>query len=67
MAGRGALPGPRRDLRNEIVDLEAERDEARVLARIMYNVLIQFPTSIVEYHDKLDTEKLPDWLTNYNA
>jgi hypothetical protein len=56
------LGRPKRDLRSDIVDLEANLEQARNLARIFYKILIQQPTDLVEYDDRLEVDKLPDWL-----
>lgn len=51
------------DLKSDIVDLEVHLYEARKLARLMYRIMIQFPTDMGEYDEQLDTERLPPWLT----
>lgn len=51
------------DLKNDIVDLEVHLYEARKLARLMYRILIQFPTDPGDYDEQLDVENLPEWLT----
>jgi hypothetical protein len=59
MGMRGPVPGPKRDLRSDIVDLEANLEQARNLARIFY-----------WNHAPDDRElltgdrKLPTWLTS---
>ena len=36
--------------------------EARELARIMYRILEESPTSIGDYDERLDYDNLPDWI-----
>jgi hypothetical protein len=64
---RGFIMALRRNSKTRARDIEAEIEEARELARLMYGILTQFPTDLIEYDDKLDIEKLPDWLTKQNV
>lgn len=53
--------GHRRDWKSEIIDLEKERDEARELARIMYEILLTI-VDPGDLHDKLRRVVVPDWI-----
>ena len=69
MAGHGPQPGPRRNWRSDIVDLEFKLEksqgqlkEARTLARIMFRILQQMPTDPSEYDLRLAIDNVPSWL-----
>lgn len=49
------------DIHRSVGEMRDERDEARDLARKMYQALIQFPTSIDELIDNWPEEE-PTWL-----
>jgi hypothetical protein len=59
---RGFIANLRRNSVVKVRDIEADIEEARTLARIMYNILSQFPTDPGDLDDKLDTEKVPEWI-----
>lgn len=58
-------PVKSKNIRNDLVDAEFERDAARRLARCMFAILNQddmFDAS--EYDDMLLNKNLPKWLTD---